>query len=163
MFPKILLICAILLLTGCQSGQVFGTRATPTPAEEVVAEGVMNCPISNFREFPNLAKIDHPEHGKTDAGFVVFWDLTCPVPYLKGSSVAIQDGYTAEDGTYHWTGLVETVTAEGGIWHGTSDNNSSTSRSIHKGEGKYQGLQMVTEYNMATMDVKYRVTKLVDE
>jgi hypothetical protein len=138
-------------------------KPTLAPGETVVTEGEANCPVMDFEEEAPLAVVNDPELGDVDRAFVVKYGFACPVPYIKGKTVAIQDGYYLKDGTYVWTSLQEAVTDEGGVWKGTCDNNPKLSRCTLKGEGQYKGLLWYSEYDMETFILIFRITRLVEE
>ena len=152
--------------------------ATPTaaPTEMVLTEGEANCPLVDFEEEPG-PKLKDPDLGDVYRAFVQKFNFTCPEPYLKGKCVEIQDFSSLEDYTYPPYGLIECVTDEGGVWKGTyewalkpqfvqnkpHEVNHFTSLGIFKGEAQYKGLQMSTEYDLETSNMKFRVTRLVEE
>jgi hypothetical protein len=160
-----LFLVTILIFTGCQTAQKV--QPTATPAETVVAEREANCPIVDFATLQEPIKVNDPVLGETSRAFVIKAAATCAEPYLKGKSFVIQDGIPQKDGTEIFTVFNETVTDEGGVWktlcEGMSYDPGKTNRCTWKGEGLYQGLQMVTEYNNDTSNVKIRVTKLAEE
>ena len=166
-----LLLVLILALAGCETAAPATPTpmpatptpipATPTPMPQptpMVVEGEATCPIENFRESSSTS-IKDPELGPSDRGFFISWSFGCDVPYLKGKSFGLQDGYFVGD-VYHWKGQYEITTDEGGIWTGIgynkSENYQLSAYGTYLGSGKYEGLQMALE--LAGDQVKYKVT-----
>lgn len=153
----VVVLITLLAIAGCQSG----SNAQPT--ETVVAEGEANCPVMDF-VMEDGVDFEDPELGPMSRGNLVSWRFDCPDPYIKGKWFGWQDFYSPDGGdTWYWNGYAEGITDEGGVWIGTADNKPPTALGTWKGEGKYKGLQISTEWNMDTNLLKYRITKLIEE
>ena len=144
-----------LALAGCQS----------KGAEEgaLVKENELVCPIENLggRGADTVQTI---ENGTVNRAEFVWLYLNCEDPYIKGWMMGIADGYDYDDGTGMSTGYRELVTDQGGVWKGMFEERFDGENIIHKGtytgEGIYDGLQMVLEYDGAKQTAMYRVTFL---
>lgn len=147
----VLVLC--LVLAGCQSKE----------AEEgpLVKENELVCPIENLggRAADTVQTI---ENGTVNRAEFVWLYLNCEEPYLKGWMMGIADGYDFNDGTGKSTGYRELVTDQGGVWKGMFEERFDGENIVHKGtytgEGIYDGMQMVLDYDSAKQLAKIRVT-----
>ena len=151
-------IVLCLALAGCQS----------QGAEEgsLVKENELVCLIENLggRGADTVQEI---ENGTVNRAEFVWLYFNCDEPFLKGWMMGIADGYDYADGTGKSVGYRELVTDQGGVWKGMFEDRSDGNNIIHKGtytgEGIYDGLQMVFEYDSAKQLAKMRVTFLPGE
>lgn len=158
LWPALCVLAMVVGLAGCETA----APAVPTPTL-VVIEGEATCPIENFKEASSTT-IQDPELGPSDRAFFISWSFGCDVPYLKGRSYGLQDGYFVGD-DYYWTGQYEVVSEEGGVWTGFGYNQSVdgkfSAHGTYLGSKEYQGLQMALE--LAGDQVKYKVTNALPE
>lgn len=147
-------------------------QPTATPTDIVVAEGEADCPLIDLKEEPGFSEIPDPEMGNTWRAIIQTWKFSCGEPYGKEKCVSISDIFPAPP---NWSGLIECVTDEGGVWKGTAEwvlkpqyRSSETNEVDHYisvghfiGEGLYEGLQLYNEVDQGTFNMIYRITKSV--
>jgi hypothetical protein len=160
----ILFLVTLLVMAGCQSvAKVQPTGAPqPTATPIVVIEGEALCSVSDFNQAQGI-DIEEPELGKVTRGMVATYAINCGVPYVTEKCIEIQDGHFEGD-VFHWTSIFECITDEGGVWKGTCDSTlGETAVCTSNGDGKYKGLQLYTDADLNTYNMKYRITRLVGE
>jgi hypothetical protein len=150
-------LVVFLVLTGCKA-----EATEQEPEREIVYEKEVRCPIANFIE-STVEPIEDPEE-KT-AYFRAYthqFDLTCSEQYVEGRVLALLDGYTKSDYTSFMWGYYELVTTEGGVWKGMCEGVPTVDTQCPDmvGEGIYEGLHLLLEYDVATSTVNFTVFRL---
>jgi hypothetical protein len=155
-------VCVILFMflleTGCQAVQKQGA-----PAETVIVENKAVCEFLYLQhQYPGITVLD-PELTSITRGFMFKFAIDCGDPYLNGDYITIVD-YWEKDNVEGSTGMVEGVTAEGGVWKGTSVQTSNeTIQHDYSGEGKYKGLKLTFVFDATDSTVDYRVTRVNEQ